>query len=78
MADPVIAGTQPEYVVVKPGTYLWCACGRSAEQPFCDGTHQGSDFSPVSVEFSETLYAAFCMCKRTGRPPYCDGTHARM
>jgi CDGSH-type Zn-finger protein len=40
MTDPVIAAKAPALVELEPGTYYWCACGRSANQPFCDGSHR--------------------------------------
>ncbi len=59
-------------------TYAWCACGESSKQPFCDGAHKGSEFTPhiFKAEKSETKY--MCMCKRTGNGPSCDGTHAKL
>lgn len=55
--------------------YLWCACGRSEEQPLCDATHKKTDIKPVlfTTESNESVW--LCMCKQTGTPPYCDGTH---
>jgi CDGSH iron-sulfur domain-containing protein 3 len=76
MVDPVIAQTSPFGVDVEQGkTYAWCACGRSANQPFCDGSHKGSPFTPViyKADQSGTLY--FCGCKRTKSKPLCDGSH---
>jgi CDGSH-type Zn-finger protein len=55
---------------------LWCACGLSKRQPFCDFSHKGSGIEPVSFAASEDLTVALCGCKRTKRPPYCDGSHA--
>lgn len=76
MVDPVIAQRSPFGVDVEQGkTYAWCACGRSATQPFCDGSHKGSPFTPVvyKADQSGTLY--FCGCKRTKSKPLCDGSH---
>ncbi|SLN33700.1 CDGSH iron-sulfur domain-containing protein [Oceanibacterium hippocampi] len=76
MTEPKIAQKGPFEVAVKAGrTYFWCACGRSARQPFCDGSHKDTGFEPVSwkAEAADTLY--FCGCKRTGSKPFCDGTH---
>ncbi len=77
MADPVIAQKAPFPVEVEAGkTYWWCTCGQSARQPFCDGSHKGSAFTPkaFSALASETAY--FCGCKFTHNAPLCDGTHA--
>jgi CDGSH-type Zn-finger protein len=57
--------------------YLWCACGLSQQQPFCDGSHvRAAGAKPVAFAVPERLTVALCGCKRTHRPPYCDGTHA--
>jgi CDGSH-type Zn-finger protein len=76
---PNIAQKGPFAVDVEAGKdYWWCACGKSASQPFCDGSHQGSGYAPVkyTAEESETVY--FCGCKHTASQPFCDGTHATL
>ena len=75
MSEPVIPQKSPYGVDVQPGTYWWCACGRSAKQPFCDGSHKGSAFSPVQFTLDETKKVWLCGCKQTGTRPHCDGTH---
>jgi CDGSH-type Zn-finger protein len=75
MTQPKIADTRPKKLAVEPGNYSWCACGQSQNQPFCDGSHRGSAFTPVRFTLAEGKEAFFCMCKRTKNPPYCDGTH---
>jgi CDGSH-type Zn-finger protein len=62
---------------MTPGTYYWCACGKSAGQPFCDGSHKGTIFKPVKEMITEKKKAAWCGCNQTGSPPYCDGTHKK-
>jgi len=75
MAEPVIARKSPEVLELAPGTYFWCACGRSQKQPFCDGSHKGTPFAPVKFELAEPRKVALCLCKHTKGQPYCDGTH---
>lgn len=75
MTDPVIAAKAPVLVELEPGTYYWCACGRSAHQPFCDGSHQGTEFAPMEFAVQEKKKVAFCRCKRTAKAPFCDGSH---
>ena len=61
--------------VEKDNSYFWCSCGRSKNQPFCDGSHAGSEFTPLKyiAEKTETKY--FCTCKKTKNKPFCDGSH---
>jgi CDGSH-type Zn-finger protein len=65
-------------VELDAGTYWWCACGRSKNQPFCDGSHQGSEFSPVEFKLEEKKKVWLCGCKHSAKPPYCDGTHSKL
>jgi CDGSH-type Zn-finger protein len=79
MAEPQIAQKAPFKVEVGAGkTYFWCACGRSSKQPFCDGSHQGTGFSPVKFQAADTKAVFFCGCKHSARQPLCDGTHGRL
>jgi len=72
----VIAGTAPIGVEVEAGKdYWWCVCGKSKSQPFCDGSHKGSEFSPLMWIAPETKQVWFCACKQTGTQPLCNGTH---
>lgn len=76
MGEPQIAGRAPVPVDVIAGkTYWWCACGRSAKQPFCDGSHKGTEFTPMEWTAIDTKRMFFCACKRTHGAPLCDGTH---
>ena len=76
MADPNMAQKGPYMVEVEKGkTYNWCQCGRSANQPFCDGSHKDTEFKPKTFKAEKDGKVALCGCKRTGNAPYCDGTH---
>jgi CDGSH iron-sulfur domain-containing protein 3 len=69
----------PYAVEVKSGkTYYWCACGKSKNQPFCDGSHQGSAFTPVEYKAVESKTVYFCGCKQTANQPLCDGAHSKL
>lgn len=81
MSEPKIAQKSPFVIEVQPGTVAWCACGHSANQPFCDGSHarENTGLSPMIVKIEETgQKKAFCGCKQTSNPPFCDGTHAKL
>jgi len=74
--EAVVARKGPFGVVVQKGkTYLWCACGLSKSQPFCDGSHKETDFEPVKYVAEEKVMVAFCGCNQSKHPPYCDDTH---
>ena len=77
MADePVIAQKGPYQVEVTQGqAYFWCACGRSAKQPFCDGTHKGTSITPLRFVAETTGTVNLCGCKTTDDKPFCDGAH---
>ncbi len=78
MEEPTIAAKQPVKVDLQAGTHHWCACGRSKSQPLCDGSHQGTSFTPLQFELTEAKAVWLCQCKHTGKPPYCDGTHKKL
>ena len=72
---PVVAATKPVVMELEAGTHYWCACGRSSNQPFCDGSHAGTDFEPMAFTLEAKKRVALCTCKRTGNGPFCDGSH---
>lgn len=78
MSEPVIADNQPTVMTLEPGSYFWCSCGQSANQPFCDGSHQGTDFQPIEFKVTEQKQVALCNCKHTENKPFCDGTHTKL
>lgn len=77
LADtPQIAATSPFRVEVEEGkSYFWCACGKSSRQPFCDGSHKDTSFSPLKWTADATKAVFFCGCKQTAQAPMCDGSH---
>ena len=76
MTKGAIAGRAPMKIDVEAGKdYFWCACGQSKNQPFCDGSHKGSEFRPVKWTAEEDAAKWFCTCKQTNGQPFCDGSH---
>ena len=74
---PIIAGKSPFKVTLEKGkNYFWCQCGMSKSQPFCDGSHAGTDIGPLKFTADKDGDAAMCLCKSTANGPFCDGTHA--
>ena len=76
MTEAIVAQNAPYPVEVEAGkSYFWCACGKSASQPFCDGSHQGTDILPQKKAADEAKKIYFCGCKKTANSPMCDGSH---
>jgi len=76
MTSPHIAAKAPIATELKAGqTVYWCSCGQSKNQPFCDGSHKGSEFVPMAYTAEKDGTAYLCGCKHTKNAPLCDGTH---
>lgn len=76
MNKPVRAADTPYAINVEAGRkYFWCSCGKSAKQPLCDGSHSGTEFTPLRYEATESKKVFFCGCKVTKKQPLCDGSH---
>lgn len=75
MEDPVIAQKAPYELELEAGSYWYCTCGRSKNQPFCDGSHQGTGLEPKEFTLAEKQTVFLCGCKWTADAPFCDGTH---
>jgi CDGSH-type Zn-finger protein/mannose-6-phosphate isomerase-like protein (cupin superfamily) len=76
---PTVASRKGFYYEIKAGKrYLWCSCGRSKQQPFCDGSHAGTAFLPIPFKAERDEEVIFCGCKHTGTGPFCDGAHSNL
>lgn len=75
MRFPKGSETMPYLMFLEQGRYAWCACGKSAKQPFCDGSHKGTGIDPVLFRVEEADLVGLCGCKKTGTGPFCDGSH---
>jgi CDGSH-type Zn-finger protein len=79
MTQPHVARKAPYPVAVEAGKdYWWCSCGLSKNQPFCDGSHKTTSFTPVKYSATESKTVFFCGCKATGARPMCDGSHQKL
>lgn len=79
MKEAKVAGYGPIAVDMKQGVKkAWCTCGLSHQQPLCDGSHRGTDFTPLIFEEEADAKVFLCTCKKTKNPPYCDGTHIKL
>jgi len=70
-----MSAEHPIMIDLEPGTYYWCSCGKTKNQPFCDGSHEDTAFLPMEFTITEKKQYALCNCQRTQDAPYCDGSH---
>ncbi len=75
VTEPIIVDKKPMVMTLESGTYHWCSCGLSENQPFCNGAHKGTAFKPVTFKLDEPKQVALCLCKHTAKAPFCDGSH---
>lgn len=78
MPTPHIAQNSPMVKKMPAGTYWWCACGLSKDQPMCDGSHKGTGMAPKKVELTKEQTVAWCGCKHSANGALCDGSHQRL
>lgn len=75
MSKPDCPQAFPYAAELDTGDYHWCACGKAKSQPFCDGSHNGTEFVPFKFSVTEKKTYQLCGCKKTKNPPFCDGSH---
>lgn len=78
MTKAVCAQKSPYSIELTPGDYYWCACGRSKNQPFCDGSHTGTDIAPVKFTVAQKETKYLCGCRASKGTPFCDGSHNQL
>ncbi|MCG8696912.1 MAG: CDGSH iron-sulfur domain-containing protein [Bacteroidales bacterium] len=79
MKTPVVADNKPIKVILEESkNYAWCACGKSKNQPYCDGSHADTQFTPIPFKVENTGEQYLCMCKQSDNKPFCDGTHKKL
>ena len=76
--NPEVPQKSPYVMDIEAGTYFWCSCGQSSKQPYCDGSHKGTEFTPVKEVVESAKKVAWCGCKHSGKSPFCDGAHKNL
>jgi sterol desaturase/sphingolipid hydroxylase (fatty acid hydroxylase superfamily)/CDGSH-type Zn-finger protein len=69
---------EPAILTLKEGDYLYCACGFSKTQPFCDGSHHGTKSQPLKFSIRKEREYRICQCKGCAKAPFCDDSHLKM
>jgi CDGSH-type Zn-finger protein len=75
MGEPLTPQKSPYVAQETARKVAWCQCGRSSNQPYCDGSHRDTDIRPIVVELAEDRLVKWCGCKHSKNKPYCDGSH---
>jgi len=79
MSTPIIAQKSSFPIEVEEGkSYFWCSCGKSSKQPLCDGSHKGTDFTPLKYTAAKSGKVFFCGCKHSKKGALCDGSHSKL
>jgi len=75
---PIIVQKSSLKMYMEPGTYFYCTCGRSMDQPFCDDSHIGTNFEPEEVIITESQLVKWCMCRHSAKGYWCDNKHREL
>lgn len=78
MTKPVCSQKSPYAIELEAGEHYWCACGRTKQQPFCDGSHDGTGMGPVKFTLAQKETRYLCGCRATHGAPFCDGSHDKL
>ena len=70
-----IAQKFPFIIEEVSGKKAFFTCGLSKKQPYCDGAHKGTGFTPQIIEITENQKVAWCGCKKSKKGAFCDGSH---
>ncbi len=78
MSDAICTQKKPYIVELEAGDHWYCTCGRSASQPFCDGSHTTTGFAPLKFTIEEKRKVGLCGCRHSKNQPFCDGSHKEL